>query len=244
MARVELIYDRDCPNIGEARAALLRAFERAGMPAQWQEWERTAADAPSYAQGFGSPTVLVEGKDVAPMDELEGAGCCRLYGDDSGTRRAPSWEQIAARLMEGAPRMRNGSGWKSAAVVLPGAGVALLPKLACPACWPAYAAVIGSMGLGFLLESRYLLGVISGFLGLSLAALWWRAKERRGYGPLALGAAASGAILLGKFVLESKGLWWAGAALLAAASLWNAWPRRGACPACAAPEANLKLEES
>ncbi|HSA94231.1 MAG TPA: MerC family mercury resistance protein [Terriglobales bacterium] len=235
MARVELIYDRDCPNIGEARAELLRAFERAGASPRWEEWERSAAESPSYVRQFGSPTVLVDGKDVAPMEEVAGEGCCRLYGEDSGTLRAPSAEQIAVKLRAVTEPVRKNIGWGSGAVVLPGAGVALLPKLACPACWPAYAAVVSSLGLGFLLQNSYLLVITTGFLLLALGALWWRAKERRGYGPLVLGVMASAVILLGKFKLESQPIWWAGAALLVAACAWNGWPRRG-CPACAVPE--------
>ncbi|HXE89715.1 MAG TPA: hypothetical protein VNK82_01995 [Terriglobales bacterium] len=235
MPRVELIYDLDCPNVSEARVELLRAFERAGMPARWEEWERSAAESPSYARRFGSPTVLVDGEDIIPMDEIAGEGCCRLYAEASGTRRTPSAEQIAKKLRESAGPL-GGRGWGSAAAVLPGAGVALLPKLACPACWPAYAALVSSLGMGFLLEDRYLLGVTAGFLLLALGALAWRASLRRGYGPLVLGVLASLSILTGKFTLESKPVLWSGAALLLMASVWNAWPQRRACPACAVPQ--------
>ena len=33
---------------------------------------------------------------------------------------------------------------KQGLLSLPGVGVSLLPKLMCPACWPAYAAVLSS----------------------------------------------------------------------------------------------------
>ena len=35
---IELIYDRDCPNIGAARAQLLRAFAKLKIMPKWQEW--------------------------------------------------------------------------------------------------------------------------------------------------------------------------------------------------------------
>ncbi|KAF0218625.1 MAG: putative Thioredoxin [Geobacteraceae bacterium] len=47
-------------------------------------------------------------------------------------------------------------GWRGMAAMLPGIGLAFLPKLACPACWPAYAGVFSSLGLGFVNYNPYL----------------------------------------------------------------------------------------
>jgi hypothetical protein len=63
--KVEFIYDPDCPNVAEARAHLLRAFAEAGISPRWVEWSRDSAEAPVYARAFGSPTLLVNGHDVA-----------------------------------------------------------------------------------------------------------------------------------------------------------------------------------
>jgi hypothetical protein len=40
--------------------------------------------------------------------------------------------------------------WKQNLLAVPGIGLSLLPKIACPACWPAYAGLLSSLGLGFL----------------------------------------------------------------------------------------------
>jgi hypothetical protein len=72
--------------------------------------------------------------------------------------------------------------------------VSLLSKVACPLCWPAYAGLLGSVGLGFLLSSTYLLPLTAAFLVIAIAALGYGARERAGYGPLTLGLAASGVI--------------------------------------------------
>lgn len=96
--KVDLIYDDDCPNVGEARAELLEAFRQTGIEPRWQEWQRSDEASPVHVRRYGSPTVLVEGVDVAPMDTLEGEGCCRLYSDEGGARRTPSAEQIATGL--------------------------------------------------------------------------------------------------------------------------------------------------
>ena len=128
------------------------------------------------------------------------------------------------------------SRWRSSAAVLPGIAVALLPKLACPACWPAYAGLLSALGLSFLMQSTWLLPLTAGFLALAVGGLAFRAKKRRGYGPFAVGVVALPIVLLGKFGLESDAALYAGIGLLVAASLWNSWPSRRraeGCPDCA-----------
>jgi hypothetical protein len=44
--------------------------------------------------------------------------------------------------------------------------VALIPKLSCPFCRPAYAAIASTLGLGFLVNARYLFAVIAAFFSL------------------------------------------------------------------------------
>ena len=116
--------------------------------------------------------------------------------------------------------------------------VSMLPKLACPACWPAYAGLLTSVGLGFLISAVYLLPLTVAFLVLALGALVFRAKQRRGYNPLLLGIVASSGVLLGKFVWESNPIMYAAIGLLVVSSLWNTRPRRDksnqevTCPGC------------
>ena len=124
--------------------------------------------------------------------------------------------------------------WRRTASVLPGIGVALMPKLICPLCWPAYAGLLSSVGLGFLINSRNLMIVTALFLIVAVTALAFRARQRRGYGPALAGLAASIVIVLGKFYLESPATMYAALGVLVAASVWNSWPVRLApsCPKC------------
>src|SRR5216683_2329652 len=85
----------------------------------------------------------------------------------------------------------------------PGICVALLPKLLCPLCWPLYAGIVSSVGLGFLIGTTYLLPLTAAFLALTVVVLAFRAKQRRGYGPLMLGLLASACVMLGKFYFDS-----------------------------------------
>ncbi len=123
---------------------------------------------------------------------------------------------------------------KQSLLALPGVSVSILPKLACPACWPAYAGLLSSVGLGFLISTVYLLPLTAAFLCLAVAALAFRANKRRGYGPFVLGVVAGIAVLLGKFSWESRIAMYTALGLLVVASLWNAWPLRetATCPEC------------
>ena len=125
---------------------------------------------------------------------------------------------------------------KQGLLALPSVGFSMLPKLACPACWPAYAGLLSSAGLGFLISTTYLLPLTAAFLFLAVAALLFRANKRRGYGPFVLGLVAGSAVLLAKFVWESKLAMYSALGLLVVPSLWNAWPLRdgeaATCPEC------------
>ena len=116
--------------------------------------------------------------------------------------------------------------WKRALLSLPGIGLSALPKLACPVCWPAYAGLLSSVGLGFLISAAYLLPLTIAFLTLALAALAFRARKRRGLGPFLIGLVAAMGILLGKFVWESNVTVYRCVGMLVVASVWNAWARR------------------
>lgn len=115
---------------------------------------------------------------------------------------------------------------KQTLLTVPGVGASLLPKLICPVCWPAYAGAVSSMGLGFLIGTTYLLPVTAGVLAVSVGALGFRARQRRGYGPLWMGLVAAIVVLIAKFQLESTATTYAGIALLVVASIANIWPRR------------------
>jgi mercuric ion transport protein len=79
---------------------------------------------------------------------------------------------------------------------------------------PAYAGLLGAMGLAFLLQTVYSLPITLIALSLVLGALGFRARRRRGYGPLVLGLVAATLLLVGKFAVEVDVATYAGVALL------------------------------
>lgn len=230
MPTIEFIYDRDCPNVEPARVALRDALLSLKRTPMWQEWDRADEHAPQYVRAYGSPTILVNGKDIAGMPPGD-ASACRIYRNESGNTRGIPDTQLILAALRGAKT--NTRGPMQALAALPAVGGALLPKLTCAACWPAYTALLGALGIEFVDYTPWLFPVTVSALAIALFGLGWRARSRRGFGPLLAGIVASAVILIGKFVFDSDNVAYIGAAALIGATVWNLWPRRQAtCGAC------------
>lgn len=240
MRRVELIYNSDCPHVEATRAQLRRALEKIGQSANWIEWNRSDPASPPHARRYGSPTILIDGVGIGGPAE-DDANCCRVYeGEDGRLHGVPPLSSIVTAL-QGATRRPAPRTWLA---TVPAVGVSLLPNLTCPACWPAYAGLLSSLGLGFLVHSSYLLPLTSAFLVLAVSLLGVQARKRRQYGPLAVGVVAAAATLGGKFALESTAAMYAGIALLIGASLWNSRSKRkaGVSYLCTSTETLYQIE--
>src|SRR5260370_27417019 len=102
-------------------------------------------------------------------------------------------------------------------LTIPGVVVSLLPSLACALCWPAYAALISSLGLGFLASSTYLFPLTGALLAVAVVGLGLQIKSK-GYGPFVLGLLSVPVILAGKFLIWSNVMTYSGVAVLVARS--------------------------
>ena len=95
--KIELIFDHDCPNVPQARAALQQALQQLQLDLSWQEWERSDPACPEYARALGSPSILVNQQDVsAAADNV--SSCCRVYPENAGFKGCPSIESILAAI--------------------------------------------------------------------------------------------------------------------------------------------------
>jgi hypothetical protein len=92
---IQLLYFPDCPNVGAARQALRDALTRLGGNWQVDELDVTDPRTPTHLSCWGSPTILIDGADVAGAQASE--PCCRLY-PGSETRGVPSLRMIEAAL--------------------------------------------------------------------------------------------------------------------------------------------------
>jgi hypothetical protein len=234
--KIEVLYFAGCPHREATVRRAHEALAALGAEAELREVEvRDAADA-ARLRFPGSPTVRVDGADIEPGAEARAhaALSCRLYGGSG----VPPADLLMDAISRAAAGSRAGDPRWLTAAGIPAAGLAALP--ACPACYPLYAGILSSLGL--TLDAGVYTALTGALLAIALAALAFRPRSRRGYGPLAVGAGAALLVLAGKLLLSFDPLVYAGAAALTATGVWNAWPLRQAardCAACPPAEATL-----
>ena len=83
MSGIELVYFDGCPNVDDARANIRAALEAADLPPTWREWNQHDPNAPEYVKQYGSPTVLVDGRDVTGEEPGMAGSACRADGAPS-----------------------------------------------------------------------------------------------------------------------------------------------------------------
>lgn len=106
--RVTFLYWEGCPSHEEALARLRQALEEEGLDASV---ELVRVDTEEQAQRLrfvGSPTILVEGEDVAPTEGLPYRLTCRTYVlEDGRVSPLPSVQQIRSALRRAAGGTQN-----------------------------------------------------------------------------------------------------------------------------------------
>ena len=137
--KVQLLYFDGCPNVDATRDAVRAALAATGASAECEEVDTSLPGTPAALRGWGSPTVLVDGVDVAGQAQPDGSSC-RLYAGG----RAPSHSMIrdAIHAAGAAQRPRR----------LAGASIAgaIVGAVAASACCivPAVLALVGVSGVG------------------------------------------------------------------------------------------------
>lgn len=157
----------------------------------------------------------------SPPEPLEAP--CGLFG----TRALPPGPPRNKSMMEEGIcphrklESKRRSAWHLPLITLPTLFVSVLPK--CPLCLMSITSVIG---LGSVVNVKWLLPLMLVFLIIAVGMLAFRARHRRGYGPFTLGLAAALIILAGKIYFSDNAILYTGMVLLIAASVWNTWPTR------------------
>ncbi len=102
--QVELVYDPGCPNVDATRDVLTRVLRGIDVPAVWTEWRTDDPTCPPAYLGYGSPTVLVNGDDVAPgphpwAPREKGDGPrCRVYRDGDSVSGTPPESLVSSAV--------------------------------------------------------------------------------------------------------------------------------------------------
>jgi hypothetical protein len=111
----------------------------------------------------------------------------------------------------------------------------------CPACIPLYAGILSAFGISTTGYTAYAIWLIPIMVLISLGTLFYKARQRRGYAPFALGFLSSAGLLMGKFILANDMIFYISVAGLILSSIWNIWPQHKGCDSCPS-DANIKID--
>jgi hypothetical protein len=142
---ITLVYDADCPNVRLARAALSDALMRTGLEPGWIECERTTPGVPERFLRFGSPTILVNGSDVAGEPDAAAAACCCVYQTNKGLCGVSPVNAIVAAIERAAVPKRVGGALMTKATASGALGLAFASTLSLLCCLPI---ATGAFGIG------------------------------------------------------------------------------------------------
>ena len=108
---IEILAREDCPNRGMALLVVERVVDETGIPAEIEVVDvESDSDAEEY-RVLGSPTVLVDGRDVDPDPTVwEYSADDRIYRSERGPCGWPDPEWIRSALLRAvAQTTSNGS---------------------------------------------------------------------------------------------------------------------------------------
>lgn len=209
--KIDLLYFKGCPNMGEARKNIKAALFQLSLPLTWNEVDVEDKNTPSYFKGFSSPTVLINGIDVETgKSHSEGTSSCKIGG-------VPSVSKIINAINPGL----NKKGVIAFFATLPASVIAVFPSVFCPACYPALAALLSSLGLGFFSSEAILQPLTIIFLLIALLALFYQAYKLKKYGAFMLGIIGALGVYGGHALFPSRIVTYISAILLIGASIWN-----------------------
>jgi hypothetical protein len=99
--RIEILAREDCPNRGMAITVVERVVDETGVPAEIEVVEIDSDEDAEELRVLGSPTVLVDGRDVDPQPSSLAAFSAddRIYRTDRGPCGWPEPEWIRDALL-------------------------------------------------------------------------------------------------------------------------------------------------
>jgi hypothetical protein len=109
--RIELQVIPDCPHTTNAYNLLRQALDDIGLAEASITTTVITDDEHANRTGFhGSPTFVVDGRDLFDLPDAAPAWSCRLYRRQAGTAPMPDLTQLRQRLEAVAARWSEGPG--------------------------------------------------------------------------------------------------------------------------------------
>jgi hypothetical protein len=226
--KIDLLYFKGCPNVDQARDHLKKALAQLSLPIQWNEIDVEDPNTEPHLKGFPSPTILVNGFDVATgLKSAPGSSACKIGGIPE-----------TARIIESIKKSSSKRGMMAFFAAIPATTIAVFPSVFCPACYPALAALLSSFGLGFFASEAVIQPLTVTFLLIALLALFYQSYKLKKYGSFAIGVIGALGIYAGHYLFPSLVLTYTSVAMLIGASIWNLvnkkklFNKRGECSSC------------
>jgi len=133
----------------------------------------------------------------------------------------------------------NRSGWMGGAMSVLASAVGLI----CPACLPAVAGLLASLGVGVAAAEAFMRPALIVLLMLAVATFAWSAARHKQWWVVVTGLVGSVLVYLGRYYFGFPELWmnqaalWGGASVLVGTSVLNFWLKHG-CARCAGAQTN------
>ena len=221
MIKIELIYDSDCPNIKTTRARLKKALSELAIDIKWIEWMRNESSTPPYVQRYGSPTILIDGRPIGKNEICKEGISCSIYRDENGSiTRAPSVDQISTAIKIAIHKRE-----KRPIIATLSSGtagiLALIPFIFCPICWPAYASLLATLGIGFFNYTPYLIPLLFSAVVFVCFLIWRDYHYHKRIWPFLLALSGGALITVGKIVYPLNLLTYVGILFLLVSSVAN-----------------------
>lgn len=98
--RIELLHIIECPSWSTCLKSLQHALIDLDLNAEMKVQCLESSNLNEFVQFHGSPTILVDGQDIFPVDDYVGDLSCRVYNTPEGLRGMPTTEQIVQQLQK------------------------------------------------------------------------------------------------------------------------------------------------
>lgn len=103
--RIEILTFEGCPNHAGALELVERVLSETGVGADVELVDVPDSATAERLRFLGSPTILVDGRDIEPGSDARGTYslACRIYATGDGLRGVPDSRWLAAALTDERP---------------------------------------------------------------------------------------------------------------------------------------------
>ena len=96
--KIDLLHIAECPSWTTCLKNIKHALIDLDDDSKINVYLLDSSDREGFSMFHGSPTILVDGHDIFPVDDYDGDLSCRVYLTPEGLRGMPSTVQIFERL--------------------------------------------------------------------------------------------------------------------------------------------------